>query len=228
MPPSTRGRCGVPDEVRDHREVAAPQRAFAGEIGTVERALDLVAVAAEQSPAVIERERRRRGGAEVERGHRAGERRHAGVRERRQLERGEVAVAHPSLARARRARESRCDRGGATSRSRRARRSRARRAGSLRHAHDGGEPLVVGRREALPAHLARRIDDHAMTERLEPRRGAVDRRRLGREARRREEADAVTCARSSGRAASKRRRRIRTGAYRIRRRERRRRPSRDD
>ena len=105
MPLSIARQMRRADEMRDHREVAAPQRALAVEIRTVERALDSMPVAAEQTPAMVERESRRRLGAEVVRRHRPGEGRHAGVRERRELERGEVAVAEPSLAGERERRE---------------------------------------------------------------------------------------------------------------------------
>ena len=50
---------------------------------------------------MLERERRRCLGAEVVRRHRPGECFHAGMGERCELERGEVAVAHPALARSR-------------------------------------------------------------------------------------------------------------------------------
>ena len=60
-------------QMRDQREVAAPEHALAGEIGALERALDIVALAAEQPPALLERVRRRRGRTEVVAGHRAGE-----------------------------------------------------------------------------------------------------------------------------------------------------------
>ena len=58
-------------------------------------------VAAEQPQAMVERERRRRRGAEIVRGHRPGERRHPGVRERGQLERREVASGRSSACRSR-------------------------------------------------------------------------------------------------------------------------------
>src|SRR4051794_16925710 len=42
------------DEVRDHREIAAPQHAFALEIGPVESAIDDMLRAIEQTPAMFQ------------------------------------------------------------------------------------------------------------------------------------------------------------------------------
>ena len=177
-------------EMRDHREVAAPQRALAREVGTVEHALDLAAVAAEHFPAMVERERGRRGGAEVVGRHRAREGRHPGMGECRQLERGEIAVPHPSLPGAGNRREVEP---GEEPRPAVAAAGRHRQPdlGVGGHAHHGGEPLVVHRREALPARRARGIDDDLVAERREPRGGAVERIRLDDEAGGRIETDAV-------------------------------------
>ena len=113
------------------------------------------------------------------------------MRECRQLERREVAVAHPSLAR-------RGERGKIEAIDQpRPPVAAAHGDGDLdgrifRHPGDSGEALVIRAGEALPTHLARGIDHHAMAEFGEPRRGAVDRLRLGREPCRSEQPDAVT------------------------------------
>ena len=177
-------------EMHDHRQVAAPQRALAREIGAVECALDFAAVAAEQLPAMVERERGGRFGSEIKSGHRARERRHADARKCGQLERGEVAVAHPSLAGS----GQRCeiqpldeprpavaaaDANGQFD------------VRMLRHARHGSEAFVVHPRKSLPAHRARRVDHDAVPECGETRRGAIDGGRLGRKTRGRKKTDAV-------------------------------------
>ena len=139
---------------------------------------------------MVERERGRRLRAEVAGDRRPGEGHHAGARQRRQLEGGEVAVAQPALAGAgqRREVEVRQQARPAVAAAQRDREVDARVRG---HAQHRRQALVVRRREALPALAARRVDDDAMAHRLEPRDGAVDRRGIQREARRRVEADAV-------------------------------------
>ena len=178
--------------MRDHREVAAPERAFAREVRAVERAFDFAAVAAEELPAMVERERRWRFGAEIEGGHRPRERRHAGVRERRELERGEVAVAHPSLARGGERGEIEAvdePRPAVAA----AHGDRELDAGIVRHPHrrrrGARHPC---RRSAASASCTSGSTTTRWPSAGEPRRGAVDRLRLGREARRSEQPDAVT------------------------------------
>ena len=81
MPPSIRGRCGVPGEMRDQRQVAAPERPLDVDVGTVERAVDRVPLAFEQRPssgASVNADGSR--GAEVVRGHRSGEGHHPRAR----------------------------------------------------------------------------------------------------------------------------------------------------
>ena len=192
MPPSIRGRWGEPDEMRDQRQVAAPERPLDVDVGPVERA-DRPRAARRRaaSSSGAERERRRRRGAEVVGGHRSGEGHHSAARERRQLEGGEVAVPHPALAAARPAPRSRCGRAGATSRSRRAARARARRAGSRAMRHS-----AASRSSSVPAKRCQRAAQPGSTctrwpRRLEARDRAVERRRVGGEARRRVDADAT-------------------------------------
>ena len=138
---------------------------------------------------MVERERRRRGGAEVRGDHRAAERRHSRVRERGELERREIAVTEPSLPFRGERREV-----DAIEKARpavaAARRDRERHPRIVRHPSDGGEPLVVARRESLPARRAARVDDDAMAERGQPRHRALQRRVVRDEARGRVETDA--------------------------------------
>ncbi len=169
------------DEVRDQREVAAPQRPVAGDArGPFERALDLPRVVAEHAEAVVERERGRHGRAEIVRRHRAGERHHSCASERRELERREIGVPHPALARPRQR--------GEVDPVEEAREAIA----AAQHQHDvgvgvrgdaldRGEALVVGRREALPAAARGRIAPHAVPEACKQRLRAVDGGRVGRE-----------------------------------------------
>ena len=191
MPRSTSRQVRRADEVRDHREVAAPQRPLAVEIADRRARTRSRTGRCRAAPAMVERERRRRRRAEIVCGHRAGERRHPGVRQRRELERREVAVAEPALAATRQAPRSRCDRGGATSRSRRARRSPASTRGSpaIRTTAASRSSSVAEKR--CQRVVQRRIDDDAMTERREPRHRALERRRARDETRRRVQADAV-------------------------------------
>ena len=150
-------------EMRDHGKIATPQRTLAGEVGTVERALHRVVVVAEQAPAMVEREGRRRRGAEIGR-HGTGERRHPGVRQRGELEGREIAVAEPAFTLFGNAAEI-----DAVEQARPA--IAATRSdgdfdpGIVRHPADRREPLVVGGRKPLPARRAGGIDDHAVTER---------------------------------------------------------------
>ena len=83
-------RCS--DQVRQHRQVAAPQRALGGELRRAfEGELDGVLGTREQAPAVVERERRGRLGAKVVRRERSAgdrledrERGHADAEQQRQ------------------------------------------------------------------------------------------------------------------------------------------------
>ena len=182
MPWSTRGRCGVPTRCVSMARLPRPTTSPRLRNRVLEFAFDLVAITAEKAPAMVERERRRRGGAEVRGDHGAPERRHPRVRERGQLERREIAVPEPSL-------PFRGERGevDAPEEARpavaAARRDRERHPRIVRHPADGGEPLVVARRESLPARRAARIDDDAMAERGQPRHRALQRRLVGHEAR---------------------------------------------
>ena len=129
---------------------------------------DFVTRLVEQAEAVIERERRRHRRAEIAGHDRSGERDHAGVRECRQLERGEVAVAQPLLARPRERREI-DPRQQARPAVAAAQRDREVDARIVRHAHHRREPLVVGRGKALPTRAARGIDDHLLPHRVQAR-----------------------------------------------------------
>ena len=132
--------------------------------GAVESAVHFVGVCVEQPEAMVERERRRRLRAEIAGRRRPCERHHPRACQRRQLERGEVAVAQPALARAgqRGEVEARQQARPAVAAAQRDRELDAR---IRRHAQHRREPLVVGRGEALPARAARRVDDHAMAHR---------------------------------------------------------------
>ena len=190
-------RCS--DQVRQHRQVAAPQRAIGGELRRAfEGELDGVLGTREQAPAVVERERRGRLGAKVVRRERSGERDQARCREGRQLKRREIAVAEPALVRCR-------DRGEIESVEQpRPPVAAAHGDGELDawifgHAHHRGEPLRIGRRKALPARGHRGIDDDAMTRAFEPGDRARDRFRLDYEARGRVQTNAVGAGLHSGR-----------------------------
>ena len=190
-------RCS--DQVRQHRQVAAPQRALGGELRRAfERELDGVLRTREQAPAVVERERRGRLGAKVIRRERSGERDQARCGEGRQLKRREIAVAEPALVRRR-------DRGEIESVEQpRPPVASAHGDGELDawifgHAHHRGEPLRIGRGKALPARGHRGIDDDAMTRGFEPGDRARDRFRLDYEARRRVQTNAVGAGLHSGR-----------------------------
>lgn len=132
---------------------------------------------------MVEREGRGLRGAEV-RDRRPGERHHARVRERGELESGEVAVAQPLLLRARDRREVEARQEARPSVAA-AQRDREVDARILSHAHHGGEPLGVARREALPARAAGGIHHDALPHRDEPRLRSIDRRRIEAEAGRR-------------------------------------------
>src|ERR1700694_2599301 len=67
------GEVRRPNEMRQHRQVAAPEDSFSGErTGSVELAVHRVLIRAKQSPAMFGRERGRRFGAEIVSGHRTG------------------------------------------------------------------------------------------------------------------------------------------------------------
>ena len=191
MPPSMRRKMRRPYEMSEHGEVAAPEHAFGVEIArTVESAFDRVAPRAQQPPAMLERERGWRLGTEVVRGHRPGKRDRAGVSERRQLEGCEVAVPQPPF--------SACGDRVEIQAVEQARPAISAAAGDCKidarivgHAHDRGDPVIVSRREALPARADSRVDHDAVASRLEQCHGALDRRGIGRESGGRVQADAV-------------------------------------
>ena len=161
MPSSTRGMCGVPARCATIARLPPQSIPSPAKSGPSSAHSTSYAIAGEQAPAVIDRERRRRRRAEVVGRHRPRERLHSGVRERGQLEPREVAVAHPSLA----GRGQRLEiepveeprpavpaAGGDGEFD----------AGVGRHPLDRGDALVVGRRKSLPARGAGRIDDDPM------------------------------------------------------------------
>ena len=87
------------DQMREHGEIAAPQRAFDRAASrTVERKRDRMLVRPQHGEAMLDGELARRLGAEVVCRHRARVGDHARPRERGKLERGEIGVTHPALA----------------------------------------------------------------------------------------------------------------------------------
>ena len=180
MPPSTCGRCGVPARCATMARLPPHSVPSPAKSGPSSAHSTVVRVAAEQAPAMVERERRRRRGAEIVGGHRPGERRHSGVRQRGELEGREIAVAEPALP------------GVAASAAEIEAVEQARPA--IAAAHGDGElrrrdrppcarsPRGARRRAPKTAASAscRWIDDDPVAERRQPGDGAFERGRLGR------------------------------------------------
>ena len=178
----------------------------------VERAVDRPFVVLEHAEAVAQRERRRRHGAEIAGGHRAGIRDAARSRECRKLKRGEIGVSHPALPGARERREVDAVDQAADAV------AAAQHDGNVglrigRNALERGETLVVRRRESLPSSARRRIALHAMAEACKQRFRAVDGGSVRGETRRRHDRDVEACAHPVARCLRAVKNRVRSRAH---------------